>query len=155
TLKRVIAVPGRVERLGGGRQPLVVIDYAHTPDALAKVLTALAEIKDRGRLVCVFGCGGERDRGKRPLMGGIAARLAERVIVTSDNPRGEDPRAIIDDIVAGMRGGSYEVEPDRRRAINLAIAGAHRGDVVLLAGKGHETSQEIRGKKFPFSDREV
>src|SRR5262249_27808181 len=120
-LKRVVAVPGRVERLGGGARPLIVIDYAHTPDALTKVLTALAEIKGRGNLICVFGCGGERDRGKRPLMGGIAERLADRVIVTSDNPRGEDPRAIIDEIVAGIR-SSHEVEPDRKRAIGLAVA---------------------------------
>src|SRR5262249_42749845 len=125
---------------------------AHTPDALENVLRALAEVKGAGRLICVFGCGGDRDRGKRPLMGEIATRLASQVIITSDNPRGEDPLTIIADIARGARRG-YAIEPDRARAIEIAIREARRGDVVLIAGKGHEAYQEIAGRKIPFSDR--
>ncbi len=148
-------VPGRMQMAGGGRRPLVVVDYAHTPDALAKALAALRELLPRGaRLICVFGCGGDRDRGKRPLMGGIAARLADRVYVTSDNPRGEDPWAILLDIDRGIRRFREEVtfDPDRRRAIRCALADARRGDVVLIAGKGHESYQEIAGVRRAFSD---
>ena len=109
------------------------------------------------RLICVFGCGGDRDRGKRPQMGRVAAALADRVVVTSDNPRGEDPRRIIDDIVSGVRGagGGMVIEPDRRAAILRAVQEARRGDIVLLAGKGHEAYQEIRGARRPFSDAAV
>jgi UDP-N-acetylmuramoyl-L-alanyl-D-glutamate--2,6-diaminopimelate ligase len=153
-LAAVAAVPGRMQRLGGGREPLVVIDYAHTPDALQKVLEALRGLTGRGRLICVFGCGGERDRGKRPLMGELAARLADRAIVTSDNPRGEDPQAIIAEIAEGMN-GDFTTEQDRARAIRLAVSEARAGDVLLLAGKGHETYQEIAGRRTPFSDLEV
>ncbi len=157
-------VPGRLETVGGGELPLVVIDYAHTPDALEKALQALRSVLDsaarrapaagRGRLICVFGCGGERDAGKRPIMGEIAARLADRVVVTSDNPRGEDPRSIIAQVIEGVRGGAEAVE-DRQVAIFSAVHQAARGDVVLLAGKGHETYQEIAGNRHPFNDREV
>jgi UDP-N-acetylmuramoyl-L-alanyl-D-glutamate--2,6-diaminopimelate ligase len=148
-------VPGRLERIGGGAAPLVVIDYAHTPDALEKALEALRPTVAAGhRLVCVFGCGGDRDPGKRPLMGQAAARLADHVIVTSDNPRSEEPNAIIAQVVAGISGGAEAIE-DRQVAIFAAVHQARPGDVVLLAGKGHETYQEIAGVRHPFSDREV
>lgn len=159
-------VPGRLQRLGGGANPMVVVDYAHTPDALKHALTTLRELlaqhESRAtghepRLVCVFGCGGDRDPGKRPHMGRIAARLADRVVVTSDNPRSEGPAEIIGDIVAGVSGGArgIEIEPDRRAAILRAVAEARRGDIVLIAGKGHEAYQEIRGVRHPFSDAAV
>ena len=150
------APPGRMQRLGGNGAPLVVIDYAHTPDALDKVLTSLrSAVGAGGELVCVFGCGGDRDRGKRPEMGRVAARLANRVIVTSDNPRGEDPGAIVSDIVHGIRDTGnrrYAVELDRATAIAAAIAEARADDVVLLAGKGHEAYQEHAGARHPFLD---
>ena len=159
-------LPGRLQRLGGGAKPLVVVDYAHTPDALKHALTTLRELLARSpsavtrhpsRLICVFGCGGERDPGKRPHMGRVAAQLADRVVVTSDNPRGEEPAQVIRDIVAGVPGGAdaVEIEPDRRAAILRTVAAARRGDIVLLAGKGHETYQEIRGVRLPFSDAAV
>jgi len=149
-------VPGRVERVGGGTRPLVVIDYAHTPDALEKALTALRPAVAPGhRLVCVFGCGGDRDPGKRPLMGQAAARLADHVVVTSDNPRSEDPHAIIGQILAGMPRERVEAIEERQVAIFSAVHRARPGDVILLAGKGHETYQEIAGVRHPFSDREV
>jgi UDP-N-acetylmuramoyl-L-alanyl-D-glutamate--2,6-diaminopimelate ligase len=155
-LAGVGAPPGRMQRLGGEGAPLVVVDYAHTPDALDKVLTSLrSAVGAGGELVCVFGCGGDRDRGKRPEMGRVAARLAERVIVTSDNPRGEDPGAIASDIVRGIRDTGnrrYAVELDRAAAIAMAIGEASVGDVVLLAGKGHETYQEQAGVQHPFLD---
>lgn len=147
------AVPGRMQQIGGTDVPLVVVDYAHTPDALENVLDALRDIS-KGQLACVFGCGGDRDAGKRPLMGKIASRLADRVFVTSDNPRGEELDAIIAQIVEGIE-GDYCVIRDRGDAIRQAIFGAGRDDVVLLAGKGHEDFQEIKGGKLPFSDIEV
>jgi UDP-N-acetylmuramoyl-L-alanyl-D-glutamate--2,6-diaminopimelate ligase len=149
-------VPGRLERLGGGEMPLVVVDYAHTPDAMEKALLALRPTVAAGHnLVCVFGCGGDRDPGKRPLMGAAAARLADQVVVTSDNPRGEDPHAIIEQVLAGLPRGKGEAIEDRQVAIFSAVHHAKPGDVVLLAGKGHETYQEIAGVRHPFSDREV
>ena len=152
---RLEPVPGRLERMGGGAAPLVVIDYAHTPDALEKALEALRPTVAAGhRLVCVFGCGGDRDAGKRPLMGAAAERLADHVIVTSDNPRGEDPDAIIAQVLAGVSGDA-EAIGERQVAIFSAVHQARAGDVVLLAGKGHETYQEIAGVRHPFSDREV
>ena len=162
-LARVAPVAGRTERYGGGRRPLVVVDYAHTPDALEKMLSTLRELVAPGnsrlagrgpRLICVFGCGGERDRGKRPLMGRIAGRLADEVIVTSDNPRGEDPLAIISEIVDGAP-SECRVVPDRAQAIREAIALARGGDVVLVAGKGHERYQETRGVRRRFHDGTV
>jgi UDP-N-acetylmuramoyl-L-alanyl-D-glutamate--2,6-diaminopimelate ligase len=154
-LREAKPVAGRMQWLGGGSGPLVVVDYAHTPDAIEQVLGSLKELKGAsGRLICVFGCGGDRDRGKRPLMGEVASRLADFSIVTSDNPRSEDPRAIITEIAAGMR-GEYRVEPDRAQAIAAALKTARAGDVVLIAGKGHEAYQEIAGVKRPFDDREV
>jgi UDP-N-acetylmuramoyl-L-alanyl-D-glutamate--2,6-diaminopimelate ligase len=150
-LTDIVPPPGRMQTLGGGHQPLVVIDYAHTPDALEKVLTTLREIAGGGELICVFGCGGNRDRGKRPLMGGVVAATANDAWVTSDNPRNEDSLQIIDDILAGMSGAPH-VEADRARAIAAAVAHAGPGDVVLIAGKGHEDYQEIHGQRLPFSD---
>jgi UDP-N-acetylmuramoyl-L-alanyl-D-glutamate--2,6-diaminopimelate ligase len=161
-LARVDSVPGRMQRVGGGAQPLVVVDYAHTPDALEQALLTLREVLDGGsraagrgsRLTCVFGCGGERDRGKRPQMGRIAARLADRLVVTSDNPRGEDPRRIVGDILDGIGGAKDEltVIPDRGSAVRYAVGSARRGDIVLLAGKGHEGYQLVNGVRHPFSD---
>jgi murE/murF fusion protein len=137
----VSGVPGRLERVGGAATPEVV-DYAHTPAALERSLAAVRE-HARGRVLVVFGCGGDRDRTKRPVMGRIAAERADRAWVTNDNPRGEDPRAIADEIVAGAPVGRLEVVLDRREAIAAAIAGARRGDLVLIAGKGHETTQTV------------
>jgi UDP-N-acetylmuramyl-tripeptide synthetase len=158
-LSRITPPPGRMQRLGGDFEPLVVIDYAHSPDALEKVLTALRPaVFDGGELICVFGCGGDRDPGKRPDMGRIAASLADRVIVTSDNPRSEDPAAIADDIVRGIREAgrtNFERELDRAAAVRAAVAGARGGDVVLLAGKGHEDYQETNGTRVHFSDAEA
>jgi UDP-N-acetylmuramoyl-L-alanyl-D-glutamate--2,6-diaminopimelate ligase len=157
-LARAEAPPGRMQRLGGGRAPLVVIDYAHTPDALEKALRALrAAVGTPGELICVFGCGGDRDRGKRPEMGRVAAQLADRVIVTSDNPRSEEPEAIASEIVRGIRDTGnrrYAIELDRGTAIAAAVAEAAVGDVVLLAGKGHESYQERSGIRLPFLDAE-
>ena len=157
-IARLESVNGRMQRLGGRLQndePLVVIDYAHTPDALEKTLDALRPIATArgGRLVCMFGCGGDRDTTKRPLMGAIAERLADETVVTSDNPRSEDPQRIIDQIVAGMTAPDHarRIE-DRASAILQAVRGAAREDVVVLAGKGHEATQEIMGKKRTFSD---
>jgi len=149
-------VPGRMNRLGGdGRLPLVVIDYAHTPDALEQALASL-RAHAGARLLCVFGCGGERDKGKRPQMAAIAQRLADLVMVTDDNPRNENGDAIVSDILAGFHGmDQVQVERDRRAAINRAIGEAGPDDIVLVAGKGHEPYQEIRGVRHPFDDAAV
>jgi UDP-N-acetylmuramoyl-L-alanyl-D-glutamate--2,6-diaminopimelate ligase len=147
-------VPGRFEPVDEGQDFGVLVDYAHTPDSLENVLRAAREVT-RGRLHVVFGAGGDRDRGKRPLMGDAAHRLADRVLVTSDNPRNEDPEAIIDQVMEGA-GPDAEREVDRRRAIALAVETAEPGDVVVIAGKGHEQGQEFeRGRKEPFDDRTV
>ncbi len=154
-LQSLEPVAGRMNRLGGGGLPLVVVDYSHKPDPLEQVLATL-RAHCEGKLICVFGCGGERDAGKRPVMGAIAERLADVVIVTDDNPRGEDGDAIAAQIVAGMRAPQRAiVERDRARAIDMAIAQARTGDVVLIAGKGHETYQEVAGAKRPFDDLRV
>ncbi len=152
-------VPGRFQPVDEGQPFAVLVDYAHTPDSLENVLRAARELAgsaaaatEGGRIHVVFGCGGDRDRGKRPLMGEIARRLADRVIVTSDNPRSENPGAIIDEILAGA-GTDVEHDVDRRAAIRAAIAGARAGDVVVIAGKGHEQGQEFEhGRKLPFDD---
>jgi len=146
-------VAGRMQRLGGGGKPLVVVDYAHTPDALEQTLVALKDVarEGGGRLSVVFGCGGERDRGKRPLMGAVASRHADAITVTSDNPREENPADIIAEITSALA-GPYETVEDRRIAIARAVASANRDDVVLIAGKGHESYQEIAGRRLPFSD---
>jgi UDP-N-acetylmuramoyl-L-alanyl-D-glutamate--2,6-diaminopimelate ligase len=153
-LKDLPPVPGRMQRVG--ERPLVVVDYAHTPDALEKVLQALrpVAVQRGGRLVAVFGAGGDRDPAKRPAMGRVVSRLADRAVVTSDNPRSEDPMRIIADIEAGME-APREVEPDRARAIDVAIGVAAQADVILIAGKGHESYQEIAGERQPFSDAMV
>ena len=159
-LSKLEPVNGRMQRLGGRVQndePLVVIDYAHTPDALEKTLEALRPMASArgGELICMFGCGGDRDATKRPLMGAIAEKLADGVVVTSDNPRSEDPQSIIEQISAGMKDASKarRIE-DRASAILQAIRGAAREDVIVLAGKGHEATQEIMGKKRAFSDQD-
>lgn len=144
-------VPGRFEAVDEGQPFTVLVDYAHTPGALEVALEAARELA-RGRLICVFGAGGDRDRDKRPLMGQVVADLADVVIVTSDNPRGEDPAAIAAAVVGGL---DLAVELDRRRAIERALEAARTGDVVVIAGKGHEQGQEIAGRKLPFDDREV
>jgi len=154
-LSHLQTVAGRMERHGGNRQPLVVVDYSHTPDALEHALVA-ARAHTAGRLICVFGCGGDRDNGKRPLMGGIAERLADRVIITDDNPRTEDGDGIIADIQKGMqRTGSALVQRDRASAIRTAVAEATTGDLVLVCGKGHEDYQLVGDQRLDFSDREL
>ncbi len=153
-IERLGGVPGRLEPVDEGQPFTVLVDYAHTPDSLAGALRAARELSP-GRLICVFGCGGERDRGKRPLMGRLAAEFADRAIVTSDNPRGEDPLAIVAEILAGAAVGQLEVEPDRRAAIERAVGEAAPGDVVLIAGKGHEGGQQVGEETFPFDDRRV
>jgi UDP-N-acetylmuramoyl-L-alanyl-D-glutamate--2,6-diaminopimelate ligase len=152
-IEHVTGVPGRFEAVDEGQPFTVLVDYAHTPEALENVLREAREIT-AGRLVCVFGCGGDRDRSKRPLMGEVVARLADSAIVTSDNPRSEEPGAIIAEIVAGMS-GEPEIEPDRKDAIALALERAEEGDVVMIAGKGHEQGQEFADRIVPFDDREV
>ena len=150
-------VPGRLQRVGAGlpSQPAVLVDYAHTPDALSKVLQALRPLANArgGQLWCVFGCGGDRDGGKRPLMGGIAARLADQVVITSDNPRSESPLAIMEQIQAGVVGrNDVQSIEDRAAAVNHAVQQAAAADVIVIAGKGHEDTQEIAGVRRPFSD---
>jgi UDP-N-acetylmuramoyl-L-alanyl-D-glutamate--2,6-diaminopimelate ligase len=141
--------------VGGQNEPLLVIDYAHTPDALEKALGVLRETAAArgGELICVFGCGGDRDPGKRAPMGAVAETLADHTLVTSDNPRSEDPQAIIEAILQGMNQAS--VEPDRAKAIVSAVRQAGQRDVILVAGKGHEPYQDIAGVKYPFSDIEA
>jgi UDP-N-acetylmuramoyl-L-alanyl-D-glutamate--2,6-diaminopimelate ligase len=145
----VPGVPGRFEPVEAGQPFTVLVDYAHTPDSLENVLEAARRITS-GAVICVFGCGGDRDRGKRPLMGAVARRLADRAIVTNDNPRSEDPEAIAAEITAGT---DMEVELDRRRAIALAVEAARPGDVVVIAGKGHEQGQQFADRTLPFDDR--
>ena len=155
-LPRLAPVDGRMSRVGGKHgQPLVVVDYAHTPDALEQALASLRE-HTPGHLTCVFGCGGDRDRGKRPQMAAIAEAGADRVIVTDDNPRSEDGDAIVADIVRGfVRPDAARVQRDRAAAIALALQDAGPRDIVLVAGKGHEAYQEVAGRKFAFDDLAV
>ena len=150
-LESVRGVPGRFESVEEGQPFTVIVDYAHKPDALENVLRTARDLT-RARVICVVGAGGDRDRGKRPLMGRLASELADVAIVTSDNPRSEDPQAIIDEIVAGAT-GDVEVEPDRATAIARAIEMAHEGDVVLIAGKGAEQGQQFADRTIPFDDR--
>jgi UDP-N-acetylmuramoyl-L-alanyl-D-glutamate--2,6-diaminopimelate ligase len=159
SLERIPGVPGRVEAVSEGQPFAVIVDYAHTPDSLDNVLRTVKELT-AGDVICVFGCGGDRDTTKRPIMGRIAAEHANRLIVTSDNPRTEDPLAILRDIEAGLKEAEisperYVLEPDRRTAIQIAVEMASPGDVVLIAGKGHETYQIIGGLTQPFDDRLV
>jgi UDP-N-acetylmuramoyl-L-alanyl-D-glutamate--2,6-diaminopimelate ligase len=146
---------GRLERVPAAVPATVFVDYAHTDDALTNVLSTLQEMA-AGRVIVVFGCGGDRDRQKRPLMGRACAAAADHLFVTSDNPRSEDPSAIIGEVLAGVPDGTpLTVEPDRRRAIRRALAMSGPGDVVLVAGKGHEPFQELAGRTIPFDDRQV
>jgi UDP-N-acetylmuramoyl-L-alanyl-D-glutamate--2,6-diaminopimelate ligase len=148
-------VPGRFERIVEGQDFEVIVDYAHTPDALDRVLRAARELGVK-RLVCVFGCGGDRDRGKRPLMGKVAGELADLTVLTSDNPRSEDPQSIIDDIAAGLpQDSACRSETDRHEAITTALTAARTGDIVVIAGKGHESEQELADRVIPFDDREL
>jgi len=160
-LAQAQAVPGRFETVKGGRGITVIVDYAHAPNALEEALKTARELAGESRLISVFGCGGDRDRTKRPLMGELSARLADLTVLTSDNPRTEDPRAILREIARGIPSSALKgagrkvlVEPDRRRAIRWALREARTGDAVLIAGKGHETYQIARGKKTHFDDRE-
>jgi UDP-N-acetylmuramoyl-L-alanyl-D-glutamate--2,6-diaminopimelate ligase len=164
-LERGVRVPGRFESIDAGQSFAVIVDYAHTPDSLQNVLLAARELATprHGRVLCVFGAGGDRDRGKRPLMGEVVARLADVVLVTSDNPRSEDPRAIVDEIMAGVAGSerpagapAAQVELNRHSAIGQAVEQAREGDVLVIAGKGHEQGQEFAdGRKVPFDDATV
>jgi UDP-N-acetylmuramoyl-L-alanyl-D-glutamate--2,6-diaminopimelate ligase len=151
-VRELRGVPGRFEAVDEGQPFAVLVDYAHTPDSLENVLRTARDLA-QGRVICVFGCGGDRDRGKRPLMGRIATELADLAIVTSDNPRSEEPEAIIAEILEGA--GEAEVESDRREAIAQAIGAAAEGDVVVIAGKGHEQGQQFAERTIPFDDREV
>jgi UDP-N-acetylmuramoyl-L-alanyl-D-glutamate--2,6-diaminopimelate ligase len=169
-IRKLRSVPGRLQRVENSRGVLVLVDYAHTPDALEKTLAAVRPLTD-AKVLTVFGCGGDRDRGKRPLMGEIAARLSDVVVLTSDNPRSEDPGSILQEIETGMQKTGisklepdaaelngvhgYEVEADRRKAIGLALSWAQAGDVVVIAGKGHEDYQILGAQKIHFDDREV
>jgi UDP-N-acetylmuramoyl-L-alanyl-D-glutamate--2,6-diaminopimelate ligase len=151
-VRELRGVPGRFEAVDEGQPFAVLVDYAHTPDSLENVLRTARDLA-QNRVICVFGCGGDRDRGKRPLMGRIASELADVAIITSDNPRSEEPEAIIAEILAGA--GDAEVEPDRREAIARAIGEAAEGDVIVIAGKGHEQGQQFADRTIPFDDREV
>jgi UDP-N-acetylmuramoyl-L-alanyl-D-glutamate--2,6-diaminopimelate ligase len=147
-------VEGRFETIDEGQNFQCIIDYAHTEDALKKIIEE-AKLITEGKVITVFGCGGDRDRTKRPLMGRVADALSDHIVVTSDNPRSEEPEEIIKDIVKGINSGDYSLIPDREEAIRYAVLMAEKGDTVLIAGKGHEDYQEIKGVRHHFSDREV
>jgi len=153
-LAAVERVPGRMDRVEEGQEYTALVDYAHTPDALSNSLGAARELAGGGRVIVVFGCGGDRDHAKRPLMGKVATDLADHVVLTSDNPRSEDPGAIIRQVQEGADEARLQIEPNRRAAIRTAVGAASPGDVVLVAGKGHETTQDIGGSIVPFDDLE-
>ncbi|HEX2714789.1 MAG TPA: UDP-N-acetylmuramoyl-L-alanyl-D-glutamate--2,6-diaminopimelate ligase, partial [Candidatus Acidoferrales bacterium] len=156
-IRQLESVPGRFERIALGQPYLLVVDYAHTDDALRNLIATARELNPSGRIITLFGCGGDRDRAKRPLMGEVAGTMSNVVVLTSDNPRSEDPLRIINDVVVGLQKtkAKYFVEPDRLRAIEQALDEARPGDMVLLAGKGHETYQVLREQTIDFDDREV
>jgi UDP-N-acetylmuramoyl-L-alanyl-D-glutamate--2,6-diaminopimelate ligase len=156
-IAQVSSVPGRFERIDAGQPFLVIVDYAHTDDALSNLLSTAKELNPDGRIITLFGCGGDRDRTKRPLMGEAAGRLSDIVVLTSDNPRSEDPLLIINDAIVGLQRTKtrFLVEPDRERAIEIALDQARAGDMVLLAGKGHETTQVLRDRTIDFDDRQM
>jgi len=154
-IENVSSIPGRLEPVPVNKDLNVIVDYSHTPDALQKALHVLAKVTDN-HLWVVFGCGGDRDKKKRPLMGKIAEDFSDRVVITTDNPRNESPASIINDILAGITDlNKVKVEEDRRKAIQIALQEAKKGDTILVAGKGHEDYQEIKGIKYPFDDRQV
>ena len=155
-LSTLTPVSGRMECLPSGSGPSVIVDYAHTPDALEKALAAVrAHLPEQGRLWVLCGCGGDRDKGKRPMMADIAQKGADQVVLTSDNPRTESPLAILEDMKAGLKTMDHvRVEPDRAAAISFAVRSANAEDVILIAGKGHETCQGMDGVRQPFSDQE-
>jgi len=153
-LEKAHGVPGRLQPLRSGQPFAVYIDFAHTPDALERLIETARELTE-GRLLVLFGCGGDRDRGKRPLMGRAATEKSDFAVVTSDNPRTEDPLAIIEDIQPGLVGDRWEIVADRREAIARVLGKAQPGDTVLLAGKGAEDYQEIKGEKIPFSEVDI
>ncbi len=156
-IRELESVPGRFERIAEGQPFLVIVDYAHTDDALRNLITTARELASGGRIITVFGAGGDRDRTKRPLMGEASGTLSDVTVLTSDNPRSEDPLRIINDVAVGLQkaGGKYRIEADRERAIELALDEARAGDIVLLAGKGHETYQVLKDGPIDFDDREV
>jgi UDP-N-acetylmuramoyl-L-alanyl-D-glutamate--2,6-diaminopimelate ligase len=156
-IAQLSAVPGRFERIDAGQPFLVIVDYAHTDDALRNLLSTAKELNPDGRVITLFGCGGDRDRTKRPLMGEAAGRLSDIVVLTSDNPRSEDPLLIINDAIVGLQRTKtkFLVEPDRERAIEIALDQARSGDIVLLAGKGHETTQVLRDRTIDFDDHQM
>jgi len=162
SLQNLKSVPGRMEVIGtdsGAAKPLVIVDYAHTPDALEQALSAVqlhVRAANGSKIWCVFGCGGNRDKGKRKLMAEIACNYANQIILTNDNPRDEEPREIVRDIELGMKPGlSYQIELDRREAIKLAIRAAQVNDVILVAGKGHQSYQGVKGGRKHCSDQQV
>jgi len=156
-IRNLNSVAGRFERVDGGQPFLVIVDYAHTDDALENLIRTARELTPKGRVITLFGCGGEKDRTKRPVMGEVAGRLSDLTILTNDNPRNEDPLKIMNDIIVGLQktSGKYMVEPDREKAIGMALDEARAGDIVLLAGKGHETSQILGDRSLEWSDRDV
>ncbi len=153
-IRKAGAITGRFEKVDAGQEFLAIVDFAHTEDALERLIHTARRL-NRGKIITVFGCGGDRDRGKRPVMGSLATRFSDFVVITSDNPRSEKPEEIIREIEAGAARKNYLVEPDRKEAIKKAVFMAEKDDIVLIAGKGHETYQEARGKRLPFNDREV
>jgi UDP-N-acetylmuramoyl-L-alanyl-D-glutamate--2,6-diaminopimelate ligase len=156
-IRNLTSVAGRFERVEGGQPYLVIVDYAHTDDALENLIRTARELTPKGRVITLFGCGGQKDRTKRPVMGEVAGRLSDLTILTNDNPRSEDPLKIINDIIVGLQKttGKYMVEPDREKAIGIALDEARPGDIVLLAGKGHETSQILGDRTLEWSDKGV
>jgi UDP-N-acetylmuramoyl-L-alanyl-D-glutamate--2,6-diaminopimelate ligase len=156
-IAQLTAVPGRFERVEAGQPFLVIVDYAHTDDALRNLLATAKDLNPNGRIITLFGAGGDRDRTKRPLMGEAAGRLSDIVVLTSDNPRSEDPLLIINDVIVGVQRTKAKlfIEPDRQKAVELALDQARAGDIVLLAGKGHETYQVLKDRTIEFDDRAV
>ena len=156
-VRKLQSVPGRFQRVDMGQPFLVIVDFAHTDDALENLIKTARELNSKGRVITVFGCGGGKDRTKRPIMGEASGRLSDLTILTNDNPREEDPLKIISDIVVGLQksNGKYSIEPDREKAIGLALDEARAGDMVLLAGKGHEDYQVLADRTLPWDDRGV
>jgi UDP-N-acetylmuramoyl-L-alanyl-D-glutamate--2,6-diaminopimelate ligase len=154
-IRNLQSVSGRFERIDLGQPFLVIVDYAHTDDALENLIRTARELNPKGRIITLFGCGGEKDRTKRPVMGEVTGRLSDLTILSSDNPRSEDPLKIISDVIVGLQktAGKYLIEPDREKAIGLAMDEARAGDIVLLAGKGHENYQVLADRTFEFDDR--